>query len=133
MMISDKHTLTTVSVSNRPHYTSNFTLRGRPFNIRCGYNTRNKKRWIILTDKSDRPILTQTFMSDGKQCQLNHIANRYDLSFMVTLKKKDRYKFIPEDYDYLNWADDFELYFVGTSQSLQERLWVNGREAYVGG
>ena len=105
----------------------------RPFNLRCGYNTRNKMRWVIITDLNNTPVLTQTFLKLGKQCELNFTADKYDLSFMLTLKKIDSTKEILENYDYLNWADDFDLFFVGSSQKFQEKLRLNRREVYVGG
>lgn len=122
----------TTTVSNLPLYSSRIGILNKPFTLRCGYNTRNKKRWIIITDLDDKPVLTQTFMSVGKSCELNFRAELHNLNFYVTLKPKSPYKTFPENYDYLNWADDFDLYFVGKTQEEVEELRLNGRKLYVG-
>lgn len=132
MVIDDTNTLVTISLSDRPHYTTKTSIMGKVINIRCSYNTRTKLRWITITDNSNRPLLSQTFLKSKKQCELNFLSNLYNLSFYVTLKQKDLSKEISNDYDYLNWSDDFNMYFVGSTQDLQDRLRVNGRTAYVG-
>lgn len=86
----------------------------------------------MITDLEDRPILTQTFMSEGKRCELNFQAQRHNLNFYVTLKSKNPSKAFPDDYDYLNWADDFDLFFVGRTQKAVEEMRLNGRRLYVG-
>ena len=65
-------------------------------------------------------------------CQFNPLANRYGLSFSVTLKQKDSTVVIPDDYDYLEWSDDFSLYFVGRKQSTEDAYDLNIRKVYVG-
>ena len=133
MIINDKDTFITLALDNKPHYTTRVSLLNKPFNIQCSYNTRNKLRWIIITDLNNNPVLSQTFVKNKKQCELNHLSNRYGLKFYVTLKQKDKSKIIPNDYDYLDWANDFDLYFVGRSQDTQNRLLANLREVLVGG
>lgn len=133
MIINDKDTFITLSLDNKPHYTTRVSLLNKPFNIQCSYNTRNKLRWVIITDLNNNPVLSQTFVKNKKQCELNHLSNRYGLNFYVTLKQKDKSKIIPNDYDYLDWANDFDLYFVGRSQDTQNRLLANLREVLVGG
>ena len=86
----------------------------------------------MITDLEDRPILTQTFISVGKRCELNFQAQRHNLNFYVTLKPKTPSKAFPDDYDYLNWADDFDLFFVGRTQKVVEEMRLNGRRLYVG-
>lgn len=132
MIIDDTNTFITLSVSNSPHYITKTTLLGKPINIRCSYNSRNGLRWVIITDGNNQPLLPQTFLKNKKQCEFNFLSNIYNLSFYITLKQKDKTKKIPDNYDYLNWADDFDMYFVGSTQDLKDRLWVNGRGAYVG-
>jgi hypothetical protein len=100
--------------------------------LRYGYNTRNKKRWIIITNNSGEPLLSQTFLKYGKRCELNSLAKQYDLDYYVTLKNKDVSKVYPKDYDYLNWAKDFDICFVGYEESLSERLRINERKFFVG-
>lgn len=132
MEIDDTNTLITMSLDDRPHFTTKITIFGKVLNIQCSYNTRNKMRWIIITDNNSLPLLSQTFLKNKKQCELNFLSNIYDLNFYVTLKKKSPSDIIPVDYDYLNWSKDFDMYFVGSTQDLQDRLTVNGRSAYVG-
>ena len=132
MIIDDTNTFVSITLDNKPHYTTKTSLMGKALNIKCSYNSRNGLRWITITDNNNRPMLTQTFLKNKKQCELNFLSNLYNLSFYVTLKQKDKTKKIPDDYDYLNWSDDFVMYFVGATQDLRDRMWVNGRTAYVG-
>lgn len=121
-----------VSLSNTPNYKTKLNLPNLQVNMLCGYNTRNKMRWILLTDSIGQPILTQTFMKIGKKCELNFNSNQYNLDFYVSLRAKDKYKKFREDYDYINWGADFELCFVGYSQSTTDSLNNNLRKVLVG-
>lgn len=132
MIITARDTFITMSVSNKPNYTSQISILGRQFTLTCGYNTRNKLRWISVEDTNGQPVLSQTFLKNGKLCQLNFLANRYGLSFSVTLKPKSSTTTIADDYDYLEWSNDFDLYFIGRLQSTEEDMRVNLRKVYVG-
>lgn len=132
MIIVDRDTFITMSVSDKPNYTSQISILGRQFTLTCGYNTRNKLRWVTVEDANGKPVLVQTFLKKGKLCQLNFLANRYGLSFSVTLKPKSDTTIIPDNYDYLEWSKDFDLYFVGRLQSTEEDMRVNLRKVYVG-
>lgn len=132
MIITARDTFITMSVSDKPNYTSQISILGRQFTLTCGYNTRNKLRWITVEDANGKPVLVQTFLKKGKLCQLNFLANRYGLSFSVTLKPKSDTTIIPDNYDYLEWSKDFDLYFVGRLQSTEEDMRVNLRKVYVG-
>lgn len=132
MIIVDRDTFITMSVSDKPNYNSQISILGRQFTLTCGYNTRNKLRWITVEDTNGKPVLVQTFLKKGKLCQLNFLANRYGLSFSVTLKPKSDTTIIPDNYDYLEWSKDFDLYFVGRLQSTEEDMRVNLRKVYVG-
>lgn len=131
-MINDIHRVVTLSVSNKPHYKTPVKLLGESLYVKCGYNGRNKLRWIIVTDANGLPLLPQTFLNNKKQCQFNFLSNIYNLSFYVTLKQKDSSKEIPKDYDYLDWSNDFDMLFVGSSQKLKEEMRVSLRTVYVG-
>lgn len=132
MIITARDTFITMSVSDKPNYTSQISILGRQFNLTCDYNTRNKLRWISIKDTNGNPVLSQTFLKAGKICQLNFLANRYGLSFSVTLKPKSKTKEIAVNYDYLNWSSDFDLYFIGRLQSTEDAMQVNLRKVYVG-
>lgn len=132
MIITARDTFITMSVSDKPSYTSQISILGRQFTLTCGYNTRNKLRWITVEDANGQPVLSQTFLKNGKLCQLNFLANRYGLSFSVTLKPKSSTTTIADDYDYLEWSNDFDLYFVGRLQTTEEDMRVNLRKVYVG-
>lgn len=132
MLISDLDTFITISVSDKPNYTSNINILGQPLKLICGYNTRNKSRWLVITDQNNRPLLTQTFLKQNKISDFNFTANRLGLSFTVTLKPKSKESTIPDDYDYLNWSKDFDLYFLGRLQSTEDKFLVNRRIVYVG-
>lgn len=125
-------TYTTVSVDNEPNYTTRISLLNQPLNLICGYSTRNKMRWIIITDQKNRPLLTQTFLKYGKICEFNKNAELLGLSFSVTIKPKVLSKEFSSSHDYLNWANDFDLYFMGRDTDIEKRMRENGRKAYVG-
>lgn len=121
-----------VTLSNSYNYTTKYNLQGVQVTMRCGYNTRNKSRWIILMDKNGDLLLSQTFIKYGKRCELNFNSNEKNLNYYVTLKVKDVNKKFADDYDYLGWAKDFDLCFVGYEYSIEERLESNIRNNLVG-
>lgn len=125
---------TFVNLSNKPDYSTKFNFRSNQISMLCGYNTRNKMRWILLEDRYGNVILPQTFMKNKKRCELNFNANQIDLHYYVTLKIKDTssLKNTNDTYDYLNWANDFELCFVGYTQDVRNTLDDNYRKVMVG-
>lgn len=132
MIIVDKDIFLTVSVSDKPNYRTKISILNVPLNLTCEYNSRNKLRSIIITDRNGSPLLSQTYLKKGKLCQFNALANRYGISFSVTLKQKDATVTLADDYDYLDWSSDFDLYFVGRKQSTEDAYKVNIRKVYVG-
>lgn len=131
-MIDDRRRIVTLSVSDKPHYNTPVKLLGKNLYVKCGYNSRNKLRWIIITDANGFTLLPQTFLKNNKQCEFNFLSNIYNLNFYVTLKQKNKNKELPKDYDYLNWSDDFDMFFVGSSQNLIEQMRLSLRSVYVG-
>lgn len=123
---------TTVKTLDYPDYQSKFNLQSTQVFIRCGYNTRNKMRWVILTDLNGMVLLPQTFLKFKKRCELNFLSNQHNLNYYLTLKPKDNTKVVPNDYDYLEWSKDFDMCFVGYEQSLVDKLDENLRVAFVG-
>ena len=121
-----------VSLSNEPSYRTTVTVQGVMLYILVGYNTRNKSRWIIITDKSGNIILRQTFLKHRKICELEPISHRYNLKHYVTLRLIDNNKTVSSEHDYLNWGDNFNLCFVGYEYELEERLQKNIRINLVG-
>lgn len=113
-------------------YQSKFNLQSTQVFMRCGYNTRNKMRWVILMDSNGMVLLPQTFIKFKKRCELNFLSNQYNLSYYLTLKPKDNTKVFSDTYDYLNWSKDFEMCFVGYEQTLVEKLDKNLRAVLVG-
>lgn len=117
-----------VSVNNESYYTSTIVVGSVQMKLTCAYNSLNKQRWISLTDSYGNVLLPQTFLKYGRRCELNFNAEMSDLAYYVTLSPKDttKVRYFTNDYDYLNWSNDFRLCFVGMSQSLIERLNDNG-------
>lgn len=117
-----------VSVNNESYYTSTIVVGSVQMKLTCAYNSLNKQRWISLTDSYGNVLLPQTFLKYGRRCELNFNAEMSDLAYYVTLSPKDttKVRHFTEDYDYLDWSNDFRLCFVGMSQSLIERLNDNG-------
>lgn len=123
------------SLSNIPNYNTKISIQNTQINVSCGYNTRNKLRWIILFDSYGNVLLPQTFLKLGKRCELNYNANQNNLNYYVTLKPKNSSlkKTSPDaSYDYLNWSNDFELFFSGREQVKEDILLVRGRILKVG-
>ena len=120
------------SLSNRGKYITTFFVEGLRVTMRCGYNTRNKMRWIILLDDDGGVILPQTFVKYGKRCELGFLADQNNLHYYVTLKKKDPYKPLPTNYDYLNWESDFLLCFIGYPKSIEKEYQILNRKDLVG-
>lgn len=116
-----------VNLSNSVNYNTKFLLQGVQVSMSCKYNTRNGLRWVILKDSDGDTLLSQTFLKFGKRCELNFISNLNNLNYYLTLKPKKGDALFENSYDYLNWADDFELCFVGYAQSLKDRLNKNSR------
>lgn len=121
-----------VNVSNVLNYNSKFSFSGVTFNISCGYNSRNLKRWIILTSDNGDVLLPQTFLKYGRRCELNFMSELYNLKYYVTLRPKDATKLFSDDYDYREWQKDFDLCFVGIPYSVKERLDIGIRRYLVG-
>ncbi len=117
-----------VSVNNESYYTSTIVVGSVQMKLTCAYNSLNKQRWISLTDSYGNVLLPQTFLKYGRRCELNFNAEMSDLAYYVTLSPKDitNVRHFTDDYDYLDWSNDFRLCFVGMSQSLIERLNDNG-------
>ena len=89
-------------------------------------------RWIMITDQNNNPVLSQTFLKHKKICEFNFNANRKGLNFTVTLKPKSKGSRFPDNYDYLNWSKDFDLYFLGRLQTTEDKYHINRRKVYVG-
>lgn len=123
---------TSVKTLDYPDYQSKLNLQSTQVFLRCGYNTRNKMRWVILTDSNGMVLLPQTFLKFKKRCELNFLSNQYNLNYYLTLKPKDATKRFPDDYDYLDWSKDFDMCFVGYEQSLVDKLDKNLRFVFVG-
>lgn len=122
---------TSLSLSNDPYYRTRFALQNNQLFMSCGYCSRNKSRWVIITDFQGDVLLPQTFLKYGKRCELNFMAEVLNLHYYITLKPNNKNK-IFKDYDYINWANDFQICFVGYEQKLQDRLQLNKRVFLVG-
>ena len=113
-----------VELSNNTRYRTKFNIESVQISMSCGYNTRSKTRWIVLTDRNVETLLSQTFLKSKQICELNFYANvvglRYSLALIPKVGNKDF-----KEYNYINWADDFSLAFSGHSTELEERLQNN--------
>lgn len=123
---------TTVSLSDELNYNTKFVVGNTRIQMYCGYNSRNKTRWITLRNGFNEIILNQTFVKFGRRVELNFYAEDSDLDYYVTLKPIDETKQFDESYDYRNWSSDFELCFVGFEYSIRRRLENNNRVRLVG-
>lgn len=96
----------------------------------CGYNTRNGKRWISITNSTGDVLLSQTFIDVTRRCELNFNSNLDGLSCYVTLDPINGR--VEEEYDYLNWSSKFNLLFIGFDYSFEDELDLNRRITLVG-
>lgn len=118
---------TTVSLSNYADYQTTFTLNGVTIFMTVNYNHREGVRSIILESTSSSTLMSQSIVRFGKRCELNFNANQVGLDYYVTLKPIDETKVFDSHYDYYNWADDFQLCFVGWDYSYTVRKMDNIR------
>ena len=123
---------TSVTLVNTYNYHTNFRINSTYVVMNVRYNPRNKRREISLETIDGETLLTNTFVSYGRRCELNNNAVFNGLNYYVILKPIVETKTFSDDFDYINWADDFVLCFVGYDQSLVERMNVNLRVKLVG-
>ena len=123
---------TSVTLVNTYNYHTNFRINSTYVVMNVRYNPRNKRREISLETIDGETLLTNTFVSYGRRCELNNNAVFNGLNYYVILKPIVETKTFSDDFDYINWADDFVLCFVGYDQSLVERMNVNLRVQLVG-
>lgn len=121
-----------VKLSNIPNYHTTFNLNGNTIFMTVTYNTRSNSREIILETLSSEVILSQTTVRYGRRCELNFNATQNGLDYYVTLKPKDITKVFDNTYDYINWADDFVMCFVGWDYSFTLRAEQNKRTYLTG-
>lgn len=126
-----KTKITTISLSNSNKYSTSFSIQGVQLKMLCGYNIRNKLRWIILSDRNGNAILPQTFLTNGKRCELGFYANQQNLNYFLYLKPRNE-SVDYDGYDYIDWKDSFDLCFVGFSQEQKDIMNSNTRKLLVG-
>lgn len=130
-----KNFLTTnveISLSNSLSYRTSFSLPSQTIMMKCGYNSRNKGRWIILSDRQGNTLLPQTFLKVNKICELNFNSELLDLDYSLVLLPKRPLKTIGNDYDYINWGNDLAIVFFGNEYSASLRMQKNIRTSLVG-
>lgn len=126
---------TTVSLNDTVNYTTTSTISNTQIKLTFGYNSFNKKRWVIINDDGGNILLPQTFLSYGRRCELNFNAEIGNLHYYVTLRLIDKSKerlVTNKDYDYQYWSKDLILCFVGFEQELWEKIDDNYRLYLVG-
>ena len=123
---------TNVQLNNTPNYTTNFIIDGFPLFMQVGYSSRMKMRWLSLEDRVGNLLIPQTYIDYGRRVDMNENAHVLDLDYYLTLKPKNEFNIKSEDYDYINWADDYTLCFVGTTYDLTERGNTNLRVVLTG-
>lgn len=123
---------TDVSLFNDYNYETIITIYNVSMIMAVGYNSRNKLRWISLTDRTGGVLLPRTFVTHNKQCELSFLSNKNNLDYVVTLTSVDSTKTFDNNHDYSNWADDFVLTFSGTSFMQTSAMENNFRKLVVG-
>ena len=123
---------TSVALRNTYNYYTTFRLGSTTILMNVRYNPRNKRREISLETVDGDVLLTNTFLSYGRRCELNFNAQLNGLDYYVTLKPKNESQTFDSSFDYVDWADYFTLCFVGFDYSLTERMLRNYRIILVG-
>lgn len=125
-------TYTNVELNNLPNYITNFIIDGFPLYMQVGYSSREKLRWIVIEDRVGNLLVPQTYISYGRRVDMNFNAHTLDLDYYITLKPKNEYNIKNNDYDYINWSDDYTICFVGTPYEITERGNTNLRVVLTG-
>lgn len=120
-----------VSLSDDLYYTTECIVNDVRLFLTIGYSSRNKQRWLIIENSAGDVLLTQTFLSHGRRCNLNGVAEINNLSYYVTLKSLTN-KTDYSDFDYEVWGDEFTLCFVGQGYDQVLLLKENYRKVVVG-
>ena len=126
---------TTISLNDIINYTTTSVVGGAQIKLKFGYNSLNKKRWVVITDSGGNILLPQTFLAYGRRCELNFNAEISNLHYYATLRLIDKSKeavVTNADYDYQYWSKDLVLCFVGFEQDLWEKIDDNYRLYLVG-
>lgn len=121
-----------VKLNDASNYHTTFKVNGVTLFMRVNYNTRNKERSIILETLNSEVVLSQTFVTYGRRCELNFNGFNNSLDYYITLKPIDQTKIFDDSYDYINWSKDFELCFVGWDSSYTNRADSNVRVYLTG-
>lgn len=123
---------TDIQLQNFPNYHTTIKIGGQTLIMYIKYNSRNKMRSITLNTLDGFTLLPFTFVTEGRRCELNRIAELEGFNYYVTLRQTNLGKVIDKEYDYLNWSSDFTLCFVGFDYSLIERMQINLRISLTG-
>lgn len=123
---------TKVTVSDVFNYKTRIRLENNILVLDIKYNLRNKRRSLSISSVDGEILLPYTFLDYGRRCELNFNATQIDLDYYVTLSPKSKSFVYNKGYDFSSWTTDFDLYFVGASYELRERLNKNIRIAFVG-
>lgn len=123
---------TTVSLDNNLYYTTSFMIESVYIYMTVGYDPRSKSRWVILESAAGVILLKQAYLKFGRRTELNFNSNLLGLDYYITLKPKQEHFKPTNDYDYRDWANDFDLCFVGYNYQLTERMQRNLRIALTG-
>ena len=120
-----------VPVSDNYNYKTRIRLENNLLVLDVKYNLRNKKRSLSISSVDGDVLLPYTFLDYDRRCELNFNATELNLDYYVTLKpKSNNLNF--KDYDYINWADDFTLCFIGGEQEQNLLLKENLRKVLTG-
>lgn len=122
---------TTLSVSNSLNYVTKFNLNFSQVVMQCGYNPRNKMRWVILKNNSGEILLSQTFLKANRIVNLNFNSELDNFKGEVSLVPIESNKEYTEEFDYRNWANDFFLVFSGYTYEIVEEMDRNLRNVLV--
>ena len=58
---------TTISLNDIINYTTTSVVGGAQIKLTFGYNSFNKKRWMVITDSGGNILLPQTFLAYGRR------------------------------------------------------------------
>lgn len=122
-----------VSLHNDIRYQTRINLDSSNLVLYFGYNVRSKSRWVCVTSSDGTVLLKRSTIVFGRDLDLDCNAYNKDLYYKIRLEKKSSVSTEATEFDYLNWANSFNLTFVGSSYNMQRRIKQSTASFLAGG
>lgn len=122
-----------VSLHNDIRYQTRINLDSSNLVLYFGYNVRSKSRWVCVTSSDGAVLLKRSIIVFGRDLDLDCNSYNKNLYYKLRLEKKSNVPTEATEFDYLNWANSFNLTFVGSSYNMQRRIKQSTASFLAGG